>query len=242
MLDLLRERGARPHQGVRRRRRRDRARPRSRSCTTTASTRIFSPEDGQRLGLAGHDQRDRRGVRRRSRARRCPRRCDALRDRRPHASARARSRGSSPGSRAARVPAKLRAALLAAAAKCEGPDARHHRHRRRGQELAHRRARAPLPPRPGGRAADRDHLDRSVAAQVRRRAARRPHPHERDRASEHLHALARHARRGQRGQQGAAGRDRRLQGRGLRPRHRRDLRASGRATPRSCRWSTSRST
>ena len=53
MLDLLRERGGGAHQGVRRRRRRDRAATRSRSCTTTASTRIFSPEDGQRLGLQG---------------------------------------------------------------------------------------------------------------------------------------------------------------------------------------------
>ena len=72
-------------------------------------------------------------------------------------------------------------------------------------------------------AADRDRLDRPVAAQVRRRAARRPHPDERDRAPEHLHALARHARGRQRGEPRAARRDRRLQGRGLRPRPRRDL-------------------
>jgi methylmalonyl-CoA mutase cobalamin-binding subunit len=44
--------------------------------------------------------------------------------------------------------------------------------RRRGQELAHRRAGAPVPARPEGRAADRDPFDRPVAAQVRWRAAR----------------------------------------------------------------------
>ena len=109
-----------------------------------------------------------------------------------------RWRGSSPRSRAAACRRSCATSCSRRRAKAKTPGARHHRHRRRGQELAHRRAGAPLPPRPGRRAEDRDPLDRPVAAQVRRRAARRPHPHERDRASEHLHALARHARRRQR--------------------------------------------
>ena len=146
------------------------------------------------------------------------------------------------GLEAGTVPAKEREVLLAAGGEGEDPDARRHGHRRRGQELAHRRDRPPLPARPAGPAADRDHLDRSVAAQVRRRAARRPHPDERDRAPEHLHALARHARRGQRSEQGAARRHRRLQGRRRSTSSSSRLPASARATPRSRRWSTSRST
>ena len=115
-------------------------------------TRIFSPEDGQRLGLQGMineivaacdiGPRDRpAGV-----ARRAAR--TATRFERTHALARLIT-GLENGA----VPAKLRDELLAAAAKSGVPDARHHRHRRRGQELAHRRARAPLPPRPARRAA-----------------------------------------------------------------------------------------
>ena len=127
------------------------------------------------------------------------------------------------GLEAGTVPAKEREVLLAARGEGEDPDAGRHGNRRRRQELAHRRDRPPLPPRPAGPAADRDHLDRPVAAQVGRRASGRPHPDERDRAPERLHALARHARRRQRSEQGAARRHRRLQGRRLRRRHRRDL-------------------
>ncbi len=105
----------------------------------------------------------------------------------------------------------------------EDADARDHRHGRCGQELAHRRDRAPLPARPARCVAHRDRVHRPVAPQVRRRAARRPHPHERDRAPEHLHALARDEGHRQRSQQGAAGRHRCVQGRGIRPRDRRDL-------------------
>src|SRR3972149_3684045 len=60
----------------------------------------------------------------------------------------------------------------------QSPGTRHHRHRRRGQELAHRRARAPAAPRPGGPAQDRRHLDRPLAQEDRRGAARRSPPHE----------------------------------------------------------------
>ena len=95
--------------------------------------------------------------------------------------------------------------------------ARHHRNRRLGQVVAHRRADPPLPHRSGRRAQDRHDRRRSVAAQDRRRAAGRPHPHERDQSSEHLHALARHSRCRQRDRGLPAGSDRRLQVRRLRP-------------------------
>ena len=184
-------------------------------------TRIFSPEDGQKLGLQGmineivaacdvdlaHDLPADLA------------RADRRRPLRPRACARAaHQRRSRPAPCRPR-----RARRCSRGGEGEGADARRHRHRRRRQELAHRRAGPPLPPRPGRPAEDRHRLDRPVAAQVRRRAARRPHPDERDRAPEHLHALARHARGRQRNQQGAARRDRRVQGRRLRPGHRRDL-------------------
>ena len=98
-----------------------------------------------------------------------------------------------------------------------GPGPRHHRHRRRGQELAHRRAGAALSPGPGRRAEDRDSFGRPDAPQDRRRAARRPHPHECDPRPERVHALARHARHRQRGLGRARRRDRRLPRGGLRP-------------------------
>ena len=183
--------------------------------------RIFSPEDGQRLGLVGmiseivaasdvdlaHDLPPDATVARHRHA------CGA------HARARPddhRPRGRHRAGEGARSAARR-------GGEGAGADARRHGHRRRGQELAHRRDRPALPPRPAGSAADRDHLDRSDAPQVGRRAARRSHPDERDRASERLHALARHAGRRQRSEQGAARRDRRVQGRGVRRRDRRDV-------------------
>jgi methylmalonyl-CoA mutase len=63
-----------------------------------------------------------------------------------------------------------------------------------------------------------------VAPEVRRRAPGGSHPDERDRAPEHLHALARDARCRERSEQGVAGRDRRVQGRGVRRGHRGDFR------------------
>ena len=96
---------------------------------------------------AGDDQRDRRRGGRRPDA-------DVSRiDRgaRPTATAsraRARSRGRSPRSKRALRRRRTTQALREAAAKHDDAGARHHRHRRRGQELADRRAGAPLPPRP----------------------------------------------------------------------------------------------
>ena len=61
LVDRLPSAGRGRRQGVRRRRRRDRARARSPSCSAYGVPRIFSPEDGQRLGPARHDQRAGRG-------------------------------------------------------------------------------------------------------------------------------------------------------------------------------------
>ena len=184
--------------------------------------RIFTPGGRAEARAAGNDQRGRRRVRRRPCARAAGR-ADGARERQPcRAHARACPDDHVPRSRHRPREDPRRSARR----RGEGEDAhaRRDRNRRRGQELAHRRNHPALPYRPARPAADRRHLDRSVAAQVRRRAARRPHPDERDRAPEHLHALARDPRRRQRSEQGAARRDRRVQGRGIRPRRGRDVR------------------
>ena len=139
--------------------------------------------------------------------------------------ARARWRGSSPDSRAARVRRELHARCTPRRRSVAASDAGRHRHRRRGQELAHRRAGAALPPRPAATAlriailsvdpSRRKSGGALLGDRIRMNAID---------ASEHLHALARDARRRQRDQPRAAGRDRGLQGGGLRPRHRRDVR------------------
>ena len=109
----------RPHQGVRRRRRRDRA-GRDRGAARLRRHAHLLARGRPAARPAGHDQRDRRGVRRRPRDGRCRRRstrcATAIASR-----ARARWRGSSPGSRTAPSPAKLRDELLAAAAKAKAP-------------------------------------------------------------------------------------------------------------------------
>ena len=131
---------------------------------------------------AGHDQRDRRRVRRRPRARRCrrrSRRCARARV----TSARMRSRASSPGSRTASCPRSCAPTCMPPRANAKAPTLGITGTGGAGKssltdELV-RRFRLDQQ----RRAAHRDRVDRSVAAQVRRRAARRPHPHERDRAS-----------------------------------------------------------
>ena len=210
----------RAHQGLRRRRRRDRARRDPRAARLRRRADLLArgrPE----ARPAGHDQRDRRCGRRRSGqgAPAVARRARVAGPLRP---------GAQPRAGHHRAGGRRRAAFVARSALCgsgsvEGPGAGHHRHRRRRQELADRRAGAALPPRPAGPAEDRDRLDRSVAAQVRRRIAGRPDPDERDPCAEHLHALARDPRCRQRDLQGPAGRDRRVQGRRIRSRRRRDL-------------------
>ena len=168
----------REHPGLRRRRRRHRRRPRSRSCTTTASRASSRPRTGSGSGLQGmigemvaECDVDLSPL--------APTSLDALKDndqtKRWRALARADHRAGARRSRR-QVP---RVAAQGGRHR-EGADARHHRHRRRRQVEPDRRAGPPHPPRPGRRAADRGDLDRSVAPQERRRAARRPHPHERD--------------------------------------------------------------
>ena len=108
------------------------------------------------------------------------------------------------------------------------------------QEFADRRTHPPAAARPGGQAQHRRHLDRPVAPQEWRCTARRPHPHERDqpveRGSQGLYEVAGDARSRQRDQSGAAARDRGVQGRGLRCCHRRDLgHRSGRCGDRAAR-------
>ena len=181
----------RPRQGVRRRRRRDRAGGDPRAPRLRGGADLHA-RGRAAAGAAGDDQRDRRRLRHRPRQGAARRAVGADRRRRARADALARTahhrpRGGDGAGEAARRDARGGEGDADA-------DAGDHRHRRRGQELAHRRDRPPLPPRPGRPAADRDRVHRPVAAQVRRGAARRPHPDERDRAPEHLHALARHAR------------------------------------------------
>ena len=134
----------------------------------------------------------------------------------------ARSRASSPRSRTAR-PAAPRA----------------------GPERGRRSARSPrsASPAPAARASPRSPtswsaasgstrttrrsiavlVGRPVAAQDRRRAARRPHPHERDPRPERLHALARDARRRQRGLAALRDAIAACKAAGIRPRAGRDL-------------------
>ena len=157
--------------------------------------RIYSPEDGQRMGLAGNDRRDDDALRLRSRSE-APTSLAAIRG--PDEAARRALARLITALESGAATAPLRDELRAAAALTKTPGRRHHRHRRRRQVEPHGRADPALAPRPGRPAADRGDLDRPFAAQERRRAARRPHPHERDRALERrrprLHALAGDAR------------------------------------------------
>ncbi len=195
-------------------------------------------------GPGRHDRRDGDALRRRAVGARadCARRDRRSRTRRPGG----RWRGSITALENGRADAALLAALHERARAVEGAGAGHHRHRRRRQVEPDRRADPPPAARPGRRAAHRRHQHRPVAAQERRRAAGRPHPHERDRPVEpgpaRVHAQPGHARGRQRAQRRAARRDRRGQGGGLRPGRSSRPRASARATPPSCRWSTCRCT
>ncbi len=129
------------------------------------------------------------------------------------------------------LPDAWAAEIAAAAAGQRRPRARHHRHRRVGQVVAHRRADPALPPRPGGQAPHRGHRRRPDPAQGRRRAARRPHPHERHRLAAGVLPLAGHPVVGGRGARVAARRDRRLPGRRASTSSSSRRRASARATP-----------
>jgi methylmalonyl-CoA mutase cobalamin-binding domain/chain len=158
--------------------------------------RIYSPEDGQRMGLQGMIGEmvmrcDQRPV-----AARAHRTLAALQG---HGEAAWRALAQAiTALENGKADAALVKAALAAAASREDPRAGHHRHRRRRQEQPHRRADPPPAPGPGRRAAHGGDQHRPQPAQERRRAAGRPHPHERHRAVEkrpaRLHAQPGHAR------------------------------------------------
>ena len=224
MLDLLRERGGAGHSRLRRRRRRDRA-DEIKELHDYGVARIFSPEDGQKMGLAGmiglmvaecdHDL-----------GKAAPATLDVLKE---HGRDEALALAGAADHRARTQRGRSEAHRSAAQAgrHREGPGAGSHRYRRSRQIEPDRRTGAPPAARPGRQARHRRDLDRPIAPQERRRAARRPHPDERDRPverrTEGLHALARDARGRQRDQRGAAARDRGRQSRRLRRRHRRNL-------------------
>ena len=102
-----------------------------------------------------------------------------------------------------------------------GAGARGDRHRRVGEVVAHRRARAALPPRPGGQAPHRGAGRRPHPTARRRRPPRRPHPGQRRRGSAGAVPLAGHPRRG-RGARGHRRHHPRLQGGRVRPGRRGD--------------------
>ena len=144
---------------------------------TAARPRGHDRRDDRRLRLRARSSsrsRTRLSTRSRPRTPRCSRRliaaCRADRRLAPRAHRRTSHRGN------------CRARLPRAAEATRAPGRRHHRHRRRGQVVAHRRARPPLPRRLRDKTVG-DRLGRSDQAEDRRRAARRPHPHERDRFS-----------------------------------------------------------
>ena len=141
--------------------------------------RIYSPEDGQRMGLHGMIGE-------------IVRRCDT--DPSLHAP-RTLDEIVGHGDAAWRALARLITALENGNADAEAGDgaprtvqdpararAGGHRHRRRRQVEPDGRADPPPAPRPGRRPAHRGDQHRPVAAQERRRAARRSDPHERDRS------------------------------------------------------------
>ena len=179
--------------------------------------RIFSPEDGQRLGLPGMINMMIRD-------------CDVDLAAQPPSS----SDGVFTGE-----PATLaRTLTLAEAGRLpDGPPARrldargparpgagHHRHRRLGQVVADRRARPPLPPRPGGQAPDRGARRRPDPPPGRRRAARRPDPDELARRAAGVLPLDGHPRDRGHAARAPRRRDRAAQGRRVRPGDRRDPR------------------
>ena len=196
---------------------------------------IFSPEDGQKMGLVGminsvvarlrrrpvgrppgHGRAGalRRPVRRRPRDHR----------RRGRPPRRVAARGGTPRGR---EPRRARA--------------RHHRHRRIGQVEPHRRDRPPLPHRPAGQAPHRGHRGRPDPAQGRRSAARRPDPRQLPRRRPRVLPLAGHPRRAR----GARAPRRRDRGDRRPPASTSSSSrppASGRATRASCRSSTTPST
>ena len=189
LVESLARARRRPRQGVRRRWRRHRPR-RDRAAARSPACTIFSPEDGQRLGLAGMINTMIERLRRRPLGA-APADADAVVAGDRLAVARAITGAESR-------PALRRPAVRGSSRRPpqrRGPRARHHRHRRLRQVLADRRAGPPVPRRPGGQAPRRRHRRRPDPAPRRRRAARRPDPDERPRRRPGLLPLAGHPRR-----------------------------------------------
>ena len=199
---------------------------------------IFSPEDGQRLGLPGMINELIRDcdIDLAAERRRAPTRCwtgDRQRARpRHHRACRAgRLPDARPDGADARPPGP------------PGPGARHHRHRRLRQVVADRRAGPPVPHRPAGQAAGRGAGRRPDPAARRRRAARRPDPDERARTARHgLLPLAGHPGRRASCRTDMRRRHRRLPGGRLRPGDPRDAGHRPGRRRRSCRSPTCRCT
>ena len=152
-------------------------------------TRIYSPDDGRALGLQGmiDDLISKCDFEKRS-----PDFAPLLAERPQREAVQGRPAHHHRGELRLRGRRPARRALQAQRRRSARPRAGHHRYRWRGQVEPGGRAGPALPrglPRQDARGA----LHRSVQAQVRRRAARRPHPHERDRQPARLHALDGHA-------------------------------------------------
>ena len=152
--------------------------------------RIYSPEDGQRMGLQGMIgemlmRADADG------SASAPTSLDALAG---HGDAAWRALAQLISAlENGRADAKLVEATARPGRSGQGAGTRHHRHRRRGQVQPVRRVDPAPAPGPGRCAAHRGDLDRPVAPQEWRRLARRPHPHERDRSVAARSAPARRA-------------------------------------------------
>ena len=218
MIDLLREKRRREHQGLRRRWRRDRA-GRNQGTPCLRRHPHLSPEDGAKMGLQGMIN-DRRA---------------ALRRLPPIRAA------EGPCRRGARRPATAALALIITA--LENGACRRRRSRAALIEAAKtsrcRRSASPAPAPASPRsptswcAASASTRTTSLklaiisidpSPQIRRRAARRPHPHERHRASNIFMRSLATRDTGSSSLRRAARSHRRVQARGLRPGHRRNLR------------------
>ena len=183
-------------------------------------TKIFSPEDGARLGLQGMinllvQALDFPTVGERRPPAGGPHAGQQAPGGEPHLRGRV---GQGPRERPPRAPA---GGIPGADRPPHRAGRGHHRDGRGRQILADRRAHRAHPARPAGGARRGAQL-RPLPPQDRRGAARGPHPHERDRHPAGLHALARHPRVRDRGPGGAARRHPGGQGGRLRPRHHRN--------------------
>ena len=136
---------------------------------------IFSPEDGQRMGLPGMINSVVAGPRLR------PVGQEAGHRGRRHQRRPGRHRAGDHRGRGGQAPAGRAGRPHPGRGQPPGPGARHHRHRRLRQVQPHRRARPAPPHRPAGQAARGRGRGRPDPAQGRRRAARRPDPDEQPR-------------------------------------------------------------